>query len=102
MKVSDMSRRTQEEHAAYLLKFSNSLFLAFIITIIIAPMGVILGHIAQGNVSKTHWVQISTVITSWQGITFLCLEAIASYLALSARNQAYEIYNSLYPDDEAS
>ncbi|MGS2724866.1 hypothetical protein ACVBEJ_14090 [Porticoccus sp. GXU_MW_L64] len=101
MKVKEMSRRTQEEHAAYLLKFSSSLFLAFIITVTIAPMGVILSHVAQGQVSNTDWVSIAMVVTSWQGIAFLILEAVAGYLAVSARNQAFEIYNRLYPDKSA-
>ncbi|UTW44213.1 hypothetical protein KFE80_07305 [bacterium SCSIO 12696] len=101
MKVSEMSRKTKEEHAAFLLKFSNSLILAFIITITIAPMGMIIGHIVEGNVQKTSWLQISTVIASWQGIAFIALEALAAFLSLYTRNQAYMIYNTLYPDSDA-
>ena len=102
MKYQQMTRKTKEKYAAFLLKLSYGLSMGFILTITIAPMGTILTNMAAGESGSTGWFAISNAIASWQGIIFVFLEILVAYLSLYARKSAFETYNELYPDDDSN
>lgn len=96
MKLDKMSDKTKEAHAEFLLKFSNNMITAFFVTVIIAPMGVIISQfISKTSEIDTSWGSFLNIFYGWQGITFITLEATAYYLSVYTQNRAYEIYNEL-------
>lgn len=98
MKISNMEDETKIKHAEYLLKFSCNLNTAFFVTILITPLGLISSQLvgSSPNYSVMSIINTLDIMGSWQGITFLTLEALVFFLACSSQNKALEIYNELH------
>jgi len=87
------SRKSREANADQLLKVSNSLLIAFLIAILIIPIGgIIRGDLAFENLTSR--------FSSGQGILFILLESIVFLAAAKAKNNALDIYDELYPDED--
>ena len=96
MNTSKMSDITKEKHADFLLKLSCNLMTAFYITIVIAPMGVILTQVIKGTGGTNEsFFSVLQGLSDWKGVVFIVLELAVYYLAVTAQKNSYEIYDSL-------
>lgn len=94
-----MSPMTKEKHADFLLKLSCNMMTAFYVTIVIAPMGVILTQVIKGTGgTKESFFSVLQGFSDWKGVAFLALELLVYYLAITSQQKSYEIYDSLYSD----
>ncbi len=98
MKTENMTRKTKEIHADSLMKVATNLFTAFFITILIVPMGSILGLAFRPNEINVDVFAMVDIFGSGLGVVFLILEAVILRMALFYKGEALKIYNKIYPD----
>lgn len=100
MRLKDMTRKTKEIHAEFLLKVSSNLFSAFYVMLLVAPIGAMLSSgLNQNGISTGFSEFLSSVFLGWRATVFVTLEFAALGMALWYRTLAFKIYNELYPDD---
>ena len=95
----EKSRKTKEIHAEQMLKVSTSLYTAFCVSILIVPISAVVGA-AFDNVPANPLEVIIRLFGSWYGVVFLVTELLLYYVIQQARNNAFKIYNELYPDED--
>ncbi|MBO9492036.1 hypothetical protein J7384_16870 [Endozoicomonas sp. G2_1] len=93
-------RKAKEMHAEQLLKISTNLFTAFIVTILIVPISVVASAAFHNTTTQNPLNIFINLFGSWYAVVFIAAESALYYLVFKARDNAYAIYNELYPDDE--
>lgn len=103
MKEKERSRKSKEAIADSQMKVATSLFSAFFIAILIAPLGVIIQSFVSPSEAAYHPFKIGFnwpfIIKTW--IFLLCEMGVYS-LASHLRTTALNTYDELYPDTSSS
>ncbi|TMO88820.1 hypothetical protein [Pseudoalteromonas ruthenica] len=93
-------RKAKEMHAEQLLKISTNLFTAFIATILVVPISIVIRAALQNTTTQNPFDIFFDLFSSWYGVIFIVAEIALYYIVFKARDNAYSIYNELYPDGE--
>jgi len=94
------TKKTQEMHAEQLLKISTNLFTAFFVAMLIVPISVVAGA-AFNNTPKANPLELfMNLFGSWYGVVFILAELSLYYVVFKTRDNAFSIYNELYPDED--
>ena len=87
-------------HAEQLLKISTNLFTAFFVTVLIVPISVVVGAAFNNSTTLNPIDFFFNLFGSWYGVVFIVSESVLYYLVFKSRDNAFAIYNELYPDEE--
>ncbi|NQZ89065.1 MAG: hypothetical protein HRT54_15925 [Colwellia sp.] len=97
MKTIERSRKAKEVHAEQLLKISTSLLTAFFVIILIVPISTIVAASFNDTYINPKDVFLN-LFSSWYAVVFLVSEVVLLTLLVKIKNDAYDIYDDLYPD----
>ncbi len=98
IKVKDRSRRAQEAYADYLMKVSSSLFIAFLVAILIVPISAIISGGFAASHNELTIIDFLKPFLSFNWLIFLVLEWCVFWVSDNYRNRALDIYDSLSID----
>lgn len=87
-------------HAEQLLKLSTSLLTAFFLTILVVPISVLVGAAFRNAPITDPFEVFMGLFGSWYSVIFILAEAGLYFVVFKARDNANEIYNELYPDEQ--
>ena len=89
------SRKSREKHADMLVTMSSSLAVALTTTMFLGPMGFVLHQFIKREPIVALW----NLLTPGIALAIFLLCAATSVMVLWSRRAAFEIYDSLYPDE---
>lgn len=97
MKISDRSKKSQEAHADYLMKISLTMLTAFLVAILIVPIGAIIKTSFEPTSSQISLLEFLKSLITWKWLLFGILQFCILWIADNYRNRALDIYDSLEP-----
>ena len=93
------TRKAKEMHAEQLLKVSTNLLTAFFVAMLIVPISVVAGAAFNNIPNPSPWNVFMNLFGSWYAAVFIAAEAGLYYVVFKTRDNAFELYNELYPDE---